>query len=918
MTPPPFDPYLEEDHNERISALRCRAAQTSYDECFDALEAARLAKLAYFAVSPQEMADWLSDINRLDLGARPPRLLRFYRHIVADYPVVQYWVPLLEVAIGGDNAVGENAVGENEAGENEAGESAGESGVAEGNRDSLVAAAAAPPPPPPPLKQLFTDALRDTSHDYLNAHRVWDLVLRHMEPREPLETLTKLHLKRLSYPHARLQDSFDTFSQFVSRHYPHDYERHMLAGNRIFQKSLQQARYYDLHEQRVRQLPSDPGVWIDYCRQVSKYAAGDTAPAATVFARATVACGDVALWLNYVYIVYEAAYPAEELEAFLSRFVRHFPRSSLSYAEYARNCAVFSDGLAKFEQIRDRAQHQGLALRDTYENWKIYAMAILAYEVAVARAAASERDLAVVDLLYADIERFSDVATANNDGFHAVEKMAMAILEELGDVENARRVVSKMLQRFGDQSEVWFLACDFERRHGGGASAVCALLDAAVANAVHLDWPERVIQEWLRVKQLSGDLAEYKRSLLQANKVYTMVGVARMQAGEAPPSPDAGAKRHTAPEAPQPPTKRLHQPPRDREHLTVAVTNLPPDITEAKLVRFFADCGEPRAVAICGEPPLATVEFADEAAMLAALTKTFKLLDGHRVEVSRRATATVWATNYPPSTLHELLERLFALAGRVVSTRFPSLKFNHHRRFCYVEYATAEEAARAVAQLHGRELTENDRPYRLTVKILRPEERLPRRCQVFAQNLDFGVSSEALTRVFAQFGDVESVVLPAGDKHPNRGYGFVTFKSAVAANNALKLEGEMVEGRPIKVSLAAPAAPAARLDRDKTISMLFDDDTIGRGQVQSFAAAVGPVARVELHPGHGALVEFGLVADAGRAAMVLTGRRLDGAVVTIGPYAELSHQASGGAPAPPRATAMVPAAVAKRRKRVGT
>lgn len=911
MKTPPFDPYLEEDHNERISALRCRAAQTSYNECFDALEDARLAKLTHFAVSPQEMADWLSDINRLDLGARPTRLLRFYRHIVADYPVVQYWVPLLEVAI----EVSEVRENEAEVGGNEA----GGNGVAEGKSDSLVATALPPPSPssppsplPPPLKQLFTDALRDTSHDYFNAHRVWDLVLHHMEPREPVETLTRLHLKRLSYPHARLQDSFDAFSQFVSRHYPHDYERHMLAGNRIFQKSLQQARYYDLHEQHVRLLPADPGAWIDYCRQVSKYAAGDTAPAAAVFARATVACGDIALWLNYVYIVYEEACPAEALEAFLARFVRHFPRSSLSYAEYARNCAEFSDGLAKFERIRDRAEHQGLALSDTYENWKIYAMAVLAYEVAVARAAASEGDLAVVDLLYADIERFSDVATANNDGFHAVEKMAMAILEELGDLENARRVVSKMVQRFGDQSEVWFLACDFERRHGGGATAVCALLDAAVANAVHLDWPERVIQEWLRVKQLSGDLAEYKRSLLQANKVYTLVGVARMQAGEAPASPLTGAKRR-APEAPQPAAKRLH-PPRDREHLTVAVNNLPPDVTEATLTHFFADCGEPRAVAI--RESLATVEFGDEAAMLAALTKTLKPLDGYRVEVARRATATVWATNYPPSTLHELLERLFALAGRVVSTRFPSLKFNHHRRFCYVEYATAEEAARAVAQLNGHELAENGRPYRLTVKILRPEERQPRRCQVFVQNLDFGVTSVALTRVFAQFGDVDSVVLPAGDKRPNRGYGFVTFKSAEAAYNALKLEGEIVEGRPIKVSLAA--APAAKLDRDKTISVLFDDDTIGRGQVQSFAAAVGAVARVELHPGRGALVEFNLVADAGRAAMVLTGRRLDGAAVTIGPYEEMGSQASAGAHPPPRATAMVPAAVAKRKKRVGT
>jgi RNA recognition motif-containing protein len=80
--------------------------------------------------------------------------------------------------------------------------------------------------------------------------------------------------------------------------------------------------------------------------------------------------------------------------------------------------------------------------------------------------------------------------------------------------------------------------------------------------------------------------------------------------------------------------------------------------------------------------------------------------------------------NLSSQTMQEDLQEFFSQAGVVTSVNLMQDKVTGKSRgFAFVEYATAEEANKAVEQFHGKELQGRA----LTVNIARPrEERAPR------------------------------------------------------------------------------------------------------------------------------------------------------------------------------------------------
>lgn len=62
-----------------------------------------------------------------------------------------------------------------------------------------------------------------------------------------------------------------------------------------------------------------------------------------------------------------------------------------------------------------------------------------------------------------------------------------------------------------------------------------------------------------------------------------------------------------------------------------------------------------------------------------------------------------------------------------MDVRFPSLKYNSHRRFCYVQFMSSEQAQRAT-QLDGKQLGEKER---LVAKISAPNQKKDRSGPVY-------------------------------------------------------------------------------------------------------------------------------------------------------------------------------------------
>ena len=77
---------------------------------------------------------------------------------------------------------------------------------------------------------------------------------------------------------------------------------------------------------------------------------------------------------------------------------------------------------------------------------------------------------------------------------------------------------------------------------------------------------------------------------------------------------------------------------------------------------------------------------------------------------------------------------------------------------------------------------------------------------IYVSNLSFAVQDEDLREFFAQYGEVTSAKIIT-DKltQRSRGFGFVEMPDDAAAEKAIKeLDGGMVDGRAIKVTVAKP------------------------------------------------------------------------------------------------------------------
>jgi len=80
---------------------------------------------------------------------------------------------------------------------------------------------------------------------------------------------------------------------------------------------------------------------------------------------------------------------------------------------------------------------------------------------------------------------------------------------------------------------------------------------------------------------------------------------------------------------------------------------------------------------------------------------------------------------------------------------------------------------------------------------------------MYVSNLSFKVQDEDLKKLFESCGEVTSAkVVFDRDTNRSRGFGFVEMPDDEEANAAIKeLNGSMIDGRAISVTVARPKAP---------------------------------------------------------------------------------------------------------------
>ncbi|KAL8649078.1 MAG: hypothetical protein Q9226_005726 [Calogaya cf. arnoldii] len=382
---------------------------------------------------------------------------------------------------------------------------------------------------------------------------------------------------------------------------------------------------------------------------------------------------------------------------------------------------------------------------------------------------------------------------------------------------------------------------------------------------------------------------------------------------------------------------------RDRENATIVVKNLPQGTTEARIRQFFRDCGSINNLLLnvdeLSDTSAATIEFQSRDEALAAETKDKKAFDGREIEVRLGSGSTVFTTNFPPEADENWIKERFGKYGEIIDIRFPSLKYDTHRRFCYVQFSTADQAHKAT-EFHGQAVGAK---LKLVARMSDPSQRhdrvgaLQEGRELHIVNLHWDVTERELASTFSRYGRIEKTRIPTDVSGKSKGYAFVSFKSKKEAEAALELDQTKFMGRTMTVEIATkaptkrqattilqnnagssnPPSPDAQMTngdqstagsppaaanggnkpssadiKSRTVVLLNVPDTVNDARIRALAERYGPLVRIVLRPDHqGAILEFRNVTDAGKAALGLDGdTSLSGRTLRVGHMRELLKQ----------------------------
>ncbi len=326
------------------------------------------------------------------------------------------------------------------------------------------------------------------------------------------------------------------------------------------------------------------------------------------------------------------------------------------------------------------------------------------------------------------------------------------------------------------------------------ASAAAA---AAAAAAMQQITPESLVTEGSGKRKRADTSAEGDDSTLKKSK-----------------HADVEAARHTTvngqlrqpSEAPS--ETQSNGPKRDREHATVIVKKLPTDTTQIRIRQFFTDAGSVRNVVMKEEQDSLTaiVEFETPQEADYALTKEAKGFNGHSISIERGQQTTLYVANYPAHADESYLRKLYSPFGEIINIRFPSLKFDTKRRFCYIQFAKAEDSI-AATQLDGTDVE----GLKLISKISNPNAKKKRDDataegrEVYIWHINFKVKEREIKETFSPFGKIERIKCPViRATGNNKGYCYVVYENKESAEAAVaEMHSKTLWGLELHVEIAS-------------------------------------------------------------------------------------------------------------------
>ncbi|KIW02029.1 polyadenylate-binding protein, cytoplasmic and nuclear, variant 3 [Verruconis gallopava] len=264
-------------------------------------------------------------------------------------------------------------------------------------------------------------------------------------------------------------------------------------------------------------------------------------------------------------------------------------------------------------------------------------------------------------------------------------------------------------------------------------------------------------------------------------------------------------------------------------------------------------------------------------------------------------SASLYVGELDPSVTEAMLFELFSSVGQVASIRVcRDAVTRRSLGYAYVNYNNSEDGEKALEELNYTLI--KGKPCRIMWSQRDPALRKTGQGNVFIKNLDTAIDNKALHDTFAAFGNILSCKVAQDEQGNSKGYGFVHYETAEAANAAIKhVNGMLLNDKKVYVGHHIPKKE--RMSKFEEMKANFTniyvknvDSEVTEEQFRKLFEKYGQITSASLamdqetgkHRGFG-FVNFANHADAAKAVEELNDSELNGQKLYVG-RAQKKHE----------------------------